>query len=183
MRQGKTFNYNRNGLLFIINYVECIIKHMTINVILFIMMMFPASSFATGEGYLGIRTGLSQYEDGLIVEAVEPGSTADHVGLRPGDVIKQLNDITIFYDSMGFWQYIHTNPGANIRLLVSRQGYLLTRDVRLGHVGQPNQAQTSTQPQQPAVINNYNYYGEVSSRTNQTIQSGTGNESRQQNQQ
>lgn len=162
-------------------------------VILLIMLMISSSSFAMGEGYLGIHTEISQDGDGLLVLDVDPQSPAEFVGIHRGDVIKMLNGRRIYDDQEGVVDHIRYNPDTKIYLTVlTREGVIKSGYVYISHVvdqrrspriNSSNQDNTPVYPEASTtgtVINNF--FGDISSRNNQTIQSGTGNEASQENQ-
>lgn len=60
---------------------------------------------------------------GVVVTRVEPGSRGQHLGLRRGDVILEVNRVKI--DSIEDWERAMSNEKAAIGLLISRKGQTL----------------------------------------------------------
>jgi len=71
----------------------------------------------------------SNFSGAAIVDSVDPGSDAARQGIRPGDVIRQINGepVTSFASQMS-----SVEPGNSMRLSIGRGGYVLDVQVVLG---------------------------------------------------
>ena len=69
---------------------------------------------------------------GAIVAALVPGGPAERAGLKPGDVVTNVNGVAIKNSSELTREVAKGRPGANLRLNVIREGNRTTVDVRSG---------------------------------------------------
>ena len=100
-----------------------------------------AREFAT-RGWVGIE--LDHQEDGaLLIERVVPGSPAQDAGLRPGDRITALNDVSyLSADRRSLKEaYKAMVAGSTITYTIERAGEELRVDVLLAHLPDALKAQ------------------------------------------
>ncbi len=62
-------------------------------------------------------------KQGVVVSSVAPGSTAAERGLRPGDVVLQVNNQQV--TSIGTFKQLYEKAKGRVLLLVSRHGHTL----------------------------------------------------------
>jgi serine protease Do len=69
------------------------------------------------------RLGLPRVEPGVVVIKIEPGSLADEVGLRAGDVIHEVNRQPV-RSPRDFRDAVDRAKGKSLALLVNRRGVM-----------------------------------------------------------
>jgi regulator of sigma E protease len=83
------------------------------------------SGWVKGEGKRFGRSGLRQVliapKQTPVIAAVEPGGPADQAGLKPGDVVAEVNGAPI-YNPVALAHQIAKNPGQAVALAVERGG-------------------------------------------------------------
>lgn len=89
-------------------------------------------------------------DQGALVRSVEPGSPADRAGLRPGDVITQVNGQTINRSSELPRLIGAMRPGTQARLSVHRLGRSQTINVTMGAVEESRSASASSASPSPS---------------------------------
>ena len=69
------------------------------------------------------QLGLSETESGVLITAVEPGSKADAAGLKRGDLIKEVNRVTVDNQDDFQQEVDKVKSGETIKILVKRGSY------------------------------------------------------------
>jgi len=82
--------------------------------------------------YLGVSTSEAPPRDGALVREVTPGGPADQGGLRPGDLIVELDGEAIRSPSDLGQTVLARKPGGTVDVVVQRDGDRQTVKVRLG---------------------------------------------------
>lgn len=81
-------------------------------------------------GWLGLR--LAETFEGGVVDDIEPGSCADRLGLRTGDLILHLGGASVFSNAeMAFFQRTH-EPGDEVEVVWARGNELMRGREKLG---------------------------------------------------
>jgi serine protease Do len=102
-------------------------------------------------GYLGVRIqpmtedlaaalGIPE-KRGEFVQSVEPGEAADQAGLRPGDVVLQVNGKDVTPDQTLSFIVANIEPGNRVPLLVLRDGKQMTLTATVGRRPSEDQLQ------------------------------------------
>ena len=117
-----------------------------------------------------------------VIGSVQPGSAAQEAGIKPGDLVKDINGTAITdYDQM--LPIIATSPGEDLAITLSRAGQLLTvhatprlvmRKDQLGYVENIPTLGVTNSLKVPPTIVHYGPIGAVSAAVNQTWQIAAG---------
>lgn len=110
---------------------------------------------AAGTGYLGaVLDDAPAPKKGVVVQSVRPGGPADQGGLRPGDVIVQLESKPVNDLTDVDWVLDRAAPGQTLQMIVERKGQTTLLKVTLGSRPSPpaeNTAPALLPPASPAL--------------------------------